>query len=111
MLSTEQESLNLEFALREKQFACIQNITDGRYVMGILPTFTSSLLFTVGHRKKYYTQCRWALDLVRFIGRKTTHDVYEPWTWRGSSEGRLHTMSMSLGLGAVHRKEDYTRCR
>ena len=38
MLSTEVESLNLEFALREKQFACIQNIADGRYVMGILPT-------------------------------------------------------------------------
>ena len=38
MLSAEQESLHLEFALKEKQFACIQNVADGRDVMGILPT-------------------------------------------------------------------------
>ena len=37
MLSTEQESLHLDFALKEKQFACIQKIADGRDVMGILP--------------------------------------------------------------------------
>ena len=28
----------LEFALKEKQFACIQSIADERDVMGILPT-------------------------------------------------------------------------
>ena len=91
MLSTEVESLKLEFALREKQFACIQNIADGRYVMGILPTGYREtliyailprvldvlpgnigfhtlthvdLLFTVSYRKKDYKP--WALDLVRF---------------------------------------------
>ena len=47
MLLTEQESLNLEFALKEKQFACIKNIADGRDVIGILP---------IGYGKPSYTQ-------------------------------------------------------
>ena len=85
------ESLRVARAIdraRVLQFACIQNIADGRYVMGILPTGCREtliyiilsrvldmlpgnigchtltwccLLFTVGHRKKDYT--RRALDL------------------------------------------------
>ena len=48
MLSTESKLLNLEFALKEKQFACIQNIADGRYVMGILPTgYGETLIYTI----------------------------------------------------------------
>ena len=48
MLSTEQESLNLKFALKEKQFACIQNIPDERDVMGILPTwYGKTLMYTI----------------------------------------------------------------
>ena len=38
MLSTEQEYVNLEFALKDKQIACMQNIVDGRDVVGILMT-------------------------------------------------------------------------
>ena len=45
---TEQESLNLEFALKKKQFACIQNIADQRDVMGILPTgYGKTLIYTI----------------------------------------------------------------
>ena len=48
VLLTEQESLNLEFALKEKQFACLQNIADGRYVMGIIPIgYGETLLYTI----------------------------------------------------------------
>ena len=52
MLSTEQDSLHLEFALKEP-FACIQNIADGRDVMGVLST---------GYGNPSYTQ----LSLVFF---------------------------------------------
>ena len=38
LLSAEQESLKLEFALKDKQIACIQNIVDPRDVVGILMT-------------------------------------------------------------------------
>ena len=82
MLSTEQESLNLETSLRKKTVCLDPEHYDGRYVMGILPTGYGDtliyiilprvldmlpgnigwhtltwccLLFTVGHRKKDYT--------------------------------------------------------
>ena len=105
MLSTELESLNLEFALREKQFACIQNIADGRYVMGILPTGYREtliyiilsrvldmlpgnigchtltwccLLFTVGHRKKDYTTMGLGLGAVHPKLSGSTIDTGKP---------------------------------
>ena len=89
MLSTEQESLNLDFALREKRFACIQNITDGRYC----DRNTSNRVQRNLHN---YT----LFSLVYLICRHTLPLIY---CW--SSEERLVlTMSMVLGLGAVHPK-------
>ena len=74
MLSTDQRSLNLEFALNEKQFACIQNVD----VMEILPTgYGKTVIYTILPR---------VLNML----------PYGDWCW--SSEERLHMM----GLGAVH---------
>ena len=82
MLSAEQGqgSLNLEFALKEKQFACIQNIADGRYVMGILPTgYGETLIYTILPRVLDMLPGRhigWHMltcHMVLVIGRKTTH--------------------------------------
>ena len=92
MLSTEQQSLNLEFALKEKQFACIQNIADGRYVMGILPTgYGETLIYTILPR---------VLDMLpgKHIGSHMFMMLTLSWCW--PSEERLHMMG--LGLGAVH---------
>ena len=89
MLSTEQEWLNLEFALKEKQFACIQNIADGRYVMGILPTGYGETLI--------YTNLPRVLDVLP--GNIGWHIVL-PFIYGWSSEEILHMM----GLEAVHPK-------
>ena len=65
VLSTEQESLNLEFALKENQFAWNQNIADGRDVMGILPAgYGKTLIYTIIPR---------VLDVLRnkHLGRHT----------------------------------------
>ena len=97
MLSTEQESLNLEFALslRKKQFACIQNIIDERYVMGILPTgYGETLICTILPRVLYmlpgnigWHTLTWCCLLFTVGHRK-----------------KDYSRSMGLGLGAVHPK-------
>ena len=75
------ESLKLEFALKEKQFACIQNIADGRYVMGILPTgYGKTLICTILPR---------VLD--------TLHDKHLGWHMvlvRPPDDGNIQTMHL-----------------
>ena len=84
----------LEFALKEKQFACDENIADGRYVMGILPTeYGETLIYTILPR---------VLDMLpgSISWHTLTWCLLLPFIYCWSSEERLHMM----GLGAVHPK-------
>ena len=85
MLPTEQEALHLEFALKEKRFACTQNIADGREVMGILQ---------IGYRKiLIYTILPFVIDML-----PGKHMFNVDMVLVIGKEDRLHM----IGLGAVH---------